>query len=91
VFGNALVPSSQNEQHPRQRFQTYNFPKANYLSNKHKIRLPVFAIHGNHDDPIGLQMLSSLDQLNVNSYVNHFGKVMDIENIQVSPVLFSKG
>ena len=61
------------------------------MSNKHRIRLPVFAIHGNHDDPVGLQMLSSLDQLNVNSYVNHFGKVMDIERIQVSPVLFSKG
>lgn len=36
-------------------------------------------------------MLSSLDQLNVNSYVNHFGKVMDMENIHVQPILFKKG
>ena len=96
VFGDAAVNASplgntQMSQGPRQKFQTYNFPKANYLSNKHKIKLPVFSIHGNHDDPVGLEMLSSLDQLNVNSYVNHFGKVVDMENIHVQPILFKKG
>lgn len=51
----------------------------------------MFSIHGNHDDPIGLKMLSCLDQLKVNSYINHFGKVTDMEKIVVQPILFSKG
>ena len=53
--------------------------------------MPVFSIHGNHDDPVGLDMLSTLDQASTNHYVNYFGKVTNIEKIEVKPVLFEKG
>ena len=35
-------------------------------------------------------MLSCLDQLKVNSYINHFGKVINMEDIHVKPILFHK-
>lgn len=36
-------------------------------------------------------MLSTLDQASTNNYINYFGKVENIENIVVKPVLFQKG
>ncbi len=57
----------------------------------HRVKLPIFSIHGNHDDPIGLDMISTLDQVASNHYVNYFGKVTNIENIVVKPILFEKG
>ena len=53
--------------------------------------MPIFSIHGNHDDPTGLDMISSLDQVQINNYVNYFGKVKNIEQIEVTPILFKKG
>ena len=64
---------------------------ANYLNVNHQIKMPIFSIHGNHDSPIGLDLLSSLDQLSENSYVNYFGKVPDIQSTTVEPVVLSKG
>jgi double-strand break repair protein MRE11 len=37
------------------------FDNANYLTNNHKIKMPIFSIHGNHDDPVGVENLSTLD------------------------------
>ena len=67
------------------------FKNANFLNPSLKIRLPIFSIHGNHDDPIGLEMLSTLDMTNENHYINYFGKVTNIEQIEVKPLLFEKG
>ena len=36
------------------KFETMNYPKANYLNPSLSIMLPIFAIHGNHDDIVGL-------------------------------------
>lgn len=72
-------------------FETQNYPNANYLSGHHSIKLPIFSIHGNHDDPVGLEQLSSLDQLSCNHYINYFGKVTNIEQFTVKPVLLTKG
>jgi len=72
-------------------FTTLNYPQANYLSSNHKIKMPIFSIHGNHDDVVGLDLFSSLDQLNANSYINYFGKVTDIDKISVTPILMLKG
>ena len=55
-----------------------------------KIKLPIFIIHGNHDDPMGLEYLSAIDQLSVNNYLNYFGKIKSIEIIKVTPILFEK-
>jgi len=70
------------------RFQTHQYPNANYLNPDFSIKLPIFSIHGNHDDPSGLEMLGSLDQVSANHYVNYFGKVTNLEDIEVTPILF---
>jgi len=36
-------------------------------------------------------MLSSLDQACINHYLNYFGKVKNVEKIEVTPVLFERG
>ena len=60
-------------------FKTINYPDANYLNKDHRVKMPIFSIHGNHDHPVGLELFSSMDQLSCNSYINYFGKVHDIE------------
>jgi double-strand break repair protein MRE11 len=40
------------------------------------IGLPVFTIHGNHDDPSGADNLSAVDLLSTCGLVNYFGKVV---------------
>lgn len=45
------------------------------FSNPHiNIGLPVFTIHGNHDDPAGQDNLSAVDLLSSCGLVNYFGK-----------------
>ncbi len=69
-------------------FNTLWFEKANFMNSSLGIRLPIFSIHGNHDDPVGLDLISSLDQASANHYVNYFGKIKNLENLEVTPVLF---
>jgi double-strand break repair protein MRE11 len=40
------------------------------------VGLPVFTIHGNHDDPSGADNLSAVDLLSACGLVNYFGKVV---------------
>lgn len=40
------------------------------------IGLPVFTIHGNHDDPAGADNLSAVDLVSSCGLVNYFGKVV---------------
>ena len=65
--------------------------KPNYAEENINIDLPIFMIHGNHDDPSGLEYLSNIDLMSSNNYVNYFGKVTNIEDIEVVPILFRKG
>jgi double-strand break repair protein MRE11 len=55
----------------------------------------VFSIHGNHDNPsregISGHVLSSLDLLHVSNFLNYFGKSSSIDEIDISPILLSKG
>ena len=53
--------------------------------------LPIFSVHGNHDDPSGLGGYSVLDNLHAAGLVNYFGKVSNLKEIEVSPLLFTKG
>ena len=57
--------------------------------------LPVFTIHGNHDDPAGTDNLSAVDILATGSLVNYFGKVPisgeGSGKIRIAPVLLQKG
>ena len=59
------------------------------------IDLPVFSIHGNHDDPTreggGTEPLAALDLLAASNLVNYFGRQDQVDKVEVAPVLFQKG
>jgi len=74
----------------KMNFQS-NFGTVNYEDPNFNISLPVFAIHGNHDDPTGENGLSAMDLLSVTNLINYFGKTDNIDDIHIKPVLLSKG
>ncbi len=54
-----------------------SFGAINYDDGNFNVEIPVFSIHGNHDDPQGLGpdgALSALDILSTAGLVNYFGK-----------------
>lgn len=67
------------------------FGTVNYEDPNLNISVPVFAISGNHDDATGEELLLPIDVLSVSGYLNFFGKVIDNEDITVSPLLLRKG
>ncbi|KAK4120370.1 DNA repair exonuclease [Parathielavia appendiculata] len=67
------------------------FPHVNYQDPDINISIPVFSIHGNHDDPSGDGHYCSLDLLQVAGLVNYFGRVPEADNIHVKPILLQKG
>ncbi|KAF8635559.1 hypothetical protein AX15_000209 [Amanita polypyramis BW_CC] len=80
----------------------YSFPAINYEDPNFNIGIPVFSIHGNHDDPQGTGAegaLCALDVLSVSGLINYMGKIdlpmSDAEaqqtGIAVRPVLLGKG
>ena len=52
-----------------------NFDNANF-----NVGLPVFTIHGNHDDPAGADNLSAVDVLSSCNLVNYFGKAVSFSS-----------
>ncbi|XP_053729594.1 double-strand break repair protein MRE11 isoform X2 [Synchiropus splendidus] len=72
-------------------FNTTQFPWVNYQDQNLNISIPVFSIHGNHDDPTGAEGLCALDLLHASGLVNHFGHSQSVERIEISPVLLQKG
>ncbi|CAF1576349.1 unnamed protein product, partial [Didymodactylos carnosus] len=71
--------------------QTNSFPWANFKDPNLNVSIPVFSIHGNHDDPSGANPLCPLDLLSSCGLVNYFGNVQVLENININPLLFRKG
>ncbi|GKT56255.1 double-strand break repair protein mre11 [Colletotrichum tofieldiae] len=67
------------------------FPHVNYEDPDINISIPVFSIHGNHDDPSGEGHFCSLDLLQVAGLVNYFGRIAEADNIEAKPVLLQKG
>ncbi|KAK3950872.1 Mre11 DNA-binding presumed domain-containing protein [Pseudoneurospora amorphoporcata] len=67
------------------------FPYVNYEDPDINIAIPVFSIHGNHDDPSGDGHYCSLDLLHAAGLVNYFGRVPEADNIHVKPILLQKG
>lgn len=63
----------------------------NYEDPNLNISIPVFSISGNHDDASGPGLLSPLDLLNVSGLVNHIGRVIQNDQINVTPILLQKG
>ncbi|XP_041919436.1 double-strand break repair protein MRE11 isoform X3 [Alosa sapidissima] len=67
------------------------FPWVNYQDENLNISIPVFSVHGNHDDPTGADGLCALDVLSVAGLVNHFGRSQSVEKVEISPILLQKG
>ncbi|XP_037745616.1 double-strand break repair protein MRE11 isoform X4 [Chelonia mydas] len=67
------------------------FPWVNYQDGNLNISIPVFSIHGNHDDPTGADALCALDILSSAGLLNHFGRSSSVEKIDISPILLHKG
>ncbi|CCW70498.1 unnamed protein product [Phytomonas sp. Hart1] len=74
---------------PAKNFPTHALPLANFQDPNLNVALPIFAIHGNHDDPVG--GTSALDVLSTGGYLNYFGHVSSLECIVVEPILLQKG
>ncbi|XP_030764461.1 double-strand break repair protein MRE11 [Sitophilus oryzae] len=63
----------------------------NYEDPNLNVELPVFSIHGNHDDPTGVQQISALNILSSTGLVNYFGRYNSYESIDIEPILLKKG
>ncbi|XP_056139565.1 double-strand break repair protein MRE11 [Lampris incognitus] len=72
-------------------FSASKFPWVNYQDENLNISIPVFSVHGNHDDPTGSEGLCALDLLSSCGLVNHFGRSQSVEKIEISPILMQKG
>jgi double-strand break repair protein MRE11 len=66
----------------------------NYQDDNYSVDLPIFSIHGNHDDPTRDshgELLAALDLLAVSNLVNYFGRQEQVDQVEISPVLIQKG
>ncbi|KAJ1407521.1 meiotic recombination 11-like protein A [Ochromonadaceae sp. CCMP2298] len=72
-----------------------NNGRVNFEDPNIAVSMPIYAIHGNHDDPsrVGClgESLCAMDLLAVNNLLNYFGKADRVEDIEVSPILIQKG
>jgi double-strand break repair protein MRE11 len=55
------------------------------------VAIPVFSIHGNHDEPTGQEFYCALDVLQMTGLINYFGRAYENDKIDVKPVLLQKG
>ncbi|XP_053675094.1 double-strand break repair protein MRE11 [Anopheles nili] len=78
--------SDQNENFLESLSRTVNYEDPNM-----NIAIPLFSIHGNHDDSTGFGCISSMDLLSTNGYVNYFGKWNDVSQIKIRPIMLQKG
>ena len=67
------------------------FNHVNYEDMDINVGIPIFSIHGNHDDPSGEGHLAALDLLQVSGLLNYYGRTPESDNIQIKPVLLQKG
>lgn len=63
----------------------------NYEDPDINVAIPVFSIHGNHDDPTGDGHYASLDLLQVSGLINYIGRIPETDKLDIKPVLLQKG
>ena len=68
-----------------------NYKSVNFEDPNYNVQLPVFAIHGDHDDPGGEGGLSALDLLASANLLNYIGRVPNTSSIKLAPLLVRKG
>lgn len=80
---------------PKHNLSTISNPSSSYSNVPSlPVSLPVYVIHGNHDDPTGgppNESLSALDLLEMAGLVTYFGRARSSCKIHVAPVLLRKG
>lgn len=62
--------------------------RVNFQDPNLNVGLPIFTIHGNHDDPSGQDNLSAVDILSSCGLVNYFGKVVGTCSIIHVPYIY---
>lgn len=67
------------------------FNHVNYEDPDINVAIPVFSIHGNHDDPSGDGRFAALDLLQAAGLLNYYGRTPEADNLQIKPVLLQKG
>ncbi|KAF2472184.1 DNA repair exonuclease [Lindgomyces ingoldianus] len=67
------------------------FDHVNYEDPDINVAIPVFAIHGNHDDPSGIGHFAALDLLQVSGLINYYGRNPEADKVSIKPVLLQKG
>ncbi|KAK2582334.1 hypothetical protein KPH14_004671 [Odynerus spinipes] len=75
---------------PNIAFEHCRFKTANYEDPNININMPVFTIHGNHDDP-SFSNVGSIDILSVSGLINYFGKCTTLDKVTVEPIVLKKG
>ena len=77
---------------PEVNFKHCKRKEPNYEDANINICLPVFSIHGNHDDPSGLGGHSCMDLLHSTGLLNYFGRADNLDgDLEICPLLFKKG
>ncbi|KAK4874208.1 hypothetical protein RN001_013568 [Aquatica leii] len=74
--------------------QSYRFQRnriVNYEDPNLNVSIPVFTIHGKHDDPTGNKQISVLDILAASGLINYFGRCNDFKKVDIKPILLQKG
>lgn len=86
-------PTEQRKRRGSEKYVNTCTPKnPNFVDPNYNISLPVYSIHGNHDDPTGKGAgLSALDLLADANFINYFGKTQRVDDITVVPILLKKG
>ncbi|KAL4121253.1 hypothetical protein QTP88_013801 [Uroleucon formosanum] len=72
-------------------FKHCNHPIVNFEDQNLNVSIPVFSIHGNHDDPCGYREMSCMDLLSSMGLVNYFGKQTNLQELKINPILLKKG
>ncbi|KAF7102611.1 hypothetical protein CFC21_103716 [Triticum aestivum] len=71
------------------------FGRPNFEDQNINVGLPVFTIHGDHDDPTGVDNMSAIDVLAATGLVNYFGKMdlggSGVGHMSIHPILIKKG
>lgn len=64
----------------------------NYLNKNLRVSLPIFIIHGNHDEPAAQSNVSPLDLMSISHFLNYFGKATWAgDRLVVKPIRLRKG
>ncbi|XP_022175079.1 double-strand break repair protein MRE11 [Myzus persicae] len=72
-------------------FKHCNHPIVNFEDQNLNVSIPVFSIHGNHDDPCGYREVSCMDLLSSMGLINYFGKQTNLQELKINPILLKKG